>query len=72
MSSGWPTRLHRDLGFAAAVWNSSKVTPDARGGRRRHVGGDEAGRDRVRGDAERPSSIARVFVKPCRPALAAE
>ena len=55
----------------AAFWKSSKSTPTRARGGRRHVGDDETGRDRVRGDAERPSSMASVLVKPCRPAFAA-
>ena len=71
MSSGWPTRCDRDLGGGGA-WKSSKPMPTRAAVAAVMSVAMKPGATALAVTPNLPSSMARVLVKPCRPALAAE
>ena len=70
-SSGWPTR-RTGIWPAAAAWKSSKGTPILAAVAAVMSVTMKPGATALAVIPNWPSSIARVLVNPCRPALAAE
>ena len=71
MSSGWPTRP-TGISLAAPSRNCSKVMPIRSAVWRVMSVAMKPGAMALAVTPNLPSSMASVFVKPCRPALAAE